>query len=46
MIRGINLKAIAEKMPNASGAECKVGEALQQPGTTSGLWLSWFWPPG
>jgi 26S proteasome regulatory subunit T6 len=24
LMRGINLKAIAEKMPNASGAECKV----------------------
>ena len=24
LMRGIKLKAIAEKMPNASGAECKV----------------------
>ena len=25
LLRGIDLKVIAEKMPNASGAECKVG---------------------
>ena len=24
LLRGINLKSAAEKMPNASGAECKV----------------------
>ena len=25
LLRGINLKVVAQKMPNASGAECKVG---------------------